>query len=119
MPRPPTRASAAWRPTAPKVFLADATPHELIIDGLHHWGRIFVGGKQIGEHVGGFTRFGLDVTGHQPGETDLVILVDNRIDYDRCPLHLDYFDWYHFGGIARGVGTAPAGQRSGSTRCGW
>jgi beta-glucuronidase len=86
-----------------KVFLADATPHELVIDGLHHWGRVFLGGKQIGEHVGGFTRFGLDVRGLQPGTTDLVILVDNRMDYDRCPLHLDYFDWYHFGGITRGV----------------
>lgn len=86
-----------------EVFLADATPHELVIDGLHHWGRVFLDGQMIGEHIGGFTRFGLDIRGHKPGTADLVILVDNRIDYERCPLHLDYFDWYHFGGIARGV----------------
>ena len=86
-----------------KIFLADATAHELILDGVHHWGRIFVGGKMVGEHAGGFTRFGVDITGRTAGETDLVVLVDNRINYDRCPLHLDYFDWYHFGGISRGV----------------
>lgn len=94
------RGLAAYRT---KIHLADAAPHELILDGLHHWGRVFVGGKLLREHVGGFTRFGVDITGHQPGETDLVVLVDNRINYERCPLHLEYFDWYHFGGIARGA----------------
>ena len=29
------------------------------------------------------------------------MLVDNRFDYERCPLHPEFFDWYHFGGITR------------------
>src|SRR5690554_5005380 len=74
------RGLAAYRT---KIFLVDAAPHELILDGLHHWGRVFVSGKMLREHVGGFTRFGTDITGHAPGETDLVVLVDNRIDYQR------------------------------------
>jgi beta-glucuronidase len=53
------------------------------------------------DHVGGFTRFSVDFTGHRAEEVEIVVLVDNRFDYDRCPLHLEYFDWYHFGGIAR------------------
>ncbi len=94
------RGLAAYRT---KVFLSDTSPHELVFDGLHHWGRVFLAGRQLGEHVGGFTRFSLDVTGHAAGEAELVVLVDNRIDYARCPLHLEYFDWYHYGGIARGA----------------
>ncbi|HZG68791.1 MAG TPA: glycoside hydrolase family 2 TIM barrel-domain containing protein [Herpetosiphonaceae bacterium] len=86
-----------------KVFLCDDTPHRLIFDGVHHWCRVFAGGKQLRDHVGGFTRFAADITGHQPGESEIVALVDNRIDYRRVPLHLDYFDWYHYGGIARSV----------------
>lgn len=92
------RGLAAYRT---RMFLADNTPHKLILDGLHHWGRIFVNGTMVCEHVGGFTRFETDIRGFGDGPVDLLILVDNRIDYQRCPLHLDYFDWYHFGGITR------------------
>lgn len=92
------RGLAAYRT---RILLPDRTPHELVLDGVHHWGRIFVEGKMVGEHVGGFTRFGVDIAGFEPGQKDLVVLVDNRMNYERCPLHLDYFDWYHFGGISR------------------
>lgn len=94
------RGLAAYRT---KAYLSDNTPHELILDGLHHWGRVFVNSQMVREHVGGFTRFGTDIINMGPGEVEIVILVDNRMDYQRCPLHLDYFDWYHFGGISRGA----------------
>ena len=84
-----------------RVLLRDDTPHRLILDGVHHWCRVFVGGKWLRDHAGGFTRFAADVVGHRAGETDVVVLVDNRFDYERCPLHQEYFDWYHYGGIAR------------------
>lgn len=85
------------------VLLRDNTPHRLIFDGVHHWCRVFAGGKPVREHVGGFTRFTADLIGHEVGDVEIVVLVDNRIDYQRCPLHLEHYDWYHFGGIARGV----------------
>jgi len=94
------RGLVAYRTT---VLLRDDTPHRLIFDGVHHWCRIFAGGKHLRDHAGGFTRFAADITGHQPGEHEIVVLVDNRIEYARSPLHLEYFDWYHFGGIARSV----------------
>ncbi len=94
------RGLVAYRTT---VFLCDTTPHRLIFDGVHHWCRVYAGGKELREHSGGFTRFAADITGHQPGELEIVVLVDNRIDYARSPLHLDYVDWYHYGGIARSV----------------
>jgi len=86
-----------------RIFIEDASPHRLIFNGVNHWCRIFLDGKAIGDHSGGFTRFYYDIWDHDPGNHELVVLVDNRFDFDRCRLHLDYFDWYQFGGIARSV----------------
>ncbi len=94
------RGLAAYRTRVP---LAGGAQHRLIFDGVHHWGRIFVNGKAVREHVGGFTRFAADFREPSEGEVEIVALVDNRFNYDRCPLHLDYFDWYQYGGIARGA----------------
>jgi len=75
----------------------------LILDGLHHWARVFLDGASVAEHVGGFTQVLIDLPDVAAGEHEIVVLTDNRMDYDRCPLHLDYFDWYHFGGLTRGA----------------
>ncbi|MFN2284258.1 MAG: glycoside hydrolase family 2 protein [Anaerolineae bacterium] len=75
--------------------------YRLVFDGVHHWCRVFVDGVPLAEHVGGFTQFAVDVMAHSTRDVALVVLVDNRFDYARCPLHLDYFDWYHYGGISR------------------
>ncbi|MFP4107039.1 MAG: glycoside hydrolase family 2 protein [Phycisphaerae bacterium] len=94
------RGMSAYRMFAP---VSDKTTHRLILDGVHHACRVFIDGKAAADHVGGFTRFHLDFTPQTLGEVEIVVLVDNRLDYERCPLHLHYFDWYHFGGIARGA----------------
>lgn len=85
------------------IRLRRAGHHRLVIDGLHHWGRVYINGRAVCDHVGGFTQFAIDWPDAPEGESELVILADNRLDYQRCPLHLDYFDWYHYGGITRGV----------------
>ncbi|MCD6289914.1 MAG: beta-galactosidase [Anaerolineae bacterium] len=94
------RGLVAYRTRIPIV---DETPHRLILDAVHHWSRIFIDGQPLRDHTSGFTRFATDILGHEPGEAELIVLVDNRFDYERSPLHLEYFDWYHFGGIARGA----------------
>ncbi len=96
-----------------RIRLIDATPHRIIFEGVNHWCRVFVDGKAIRDHVGGFTRFNVDLTDYGPGDLELVVLVvlvDNRIDAERCPLHLGYYDWYHFGGIARSVSLHRLGE---------
>jgi beta-glucuronidase len=72
--------------------------YRLHLAGLHHTARVFVGGRLLGEHCGGFTAFCIDAE-LSAGPVEVVLAVDNRIDYAHCPLHLGYFDWYHFGGI--------------------
>ncbi|MBN1460405.1 MAG: hypothetical protein JXA57_12780, partial [Armatimonadetes bacterium] len=86
-----------------RVPCLDTPRQRLLLDGVHHWSRVFVDGQHLLDHVGGFTRFAADFPTPPSGEADIVVLVDNRFSYERCPLHLDYFDWYHYGGIARGV----------------
>ncbi len=83
--------------------IPDAAAHRLVFGGVHHWCRVLVDGRALRDHIGGFTRFEVDLPELPPGRAELVVLVDNRIDPARCPLHLAFFDWYHFGGIARGV----------------
>jgi beta-glucuronidase len=86
-----------------RVQVTDEAQYRLVIDGLHHWGRVFVNGLKCCDHAGGFTRFSVDVKNLAPGSAEIVILADNRINYERCPLHLGYYDWYHHGGVTRGV----------------
>ena len=93
------RGLAAYRT---RVLLPTAGRRRLILDGIHDWCRIFANGRAIADHSSGFTRFSVDVVLAE-GPTEIVVLADNRFDYQRCPLHLDYFDWYNYGGIARGV----------------
>jgi beta-glucuronidase len=96
--------TAVWVPREPGCY-------RLELDGAQHWCRAYVGSEPIGEHSWGFTRFGFDFrlplspegSGAPEGALEITILVDNRFDAKRSPLHLEYFDWYQFGGIARGV----------------
>lgn len=92
-----------------KLRFRDKTPHRLTFGSVHHWCRVFLNGVVLAEHIGGFTPFHMDITTHPQGEADLVVLVDNRFDSERCPLHLEYFDWYHYGGITRPASLARLG----------
>ena len=86
-----------------EILISKPGRQRLAFDGVNHWGRLFINDEQIGEHCGGFGPFEIDFELTQTGWVELTILVDNRINYHRCPLHLDYMDWYHYGGISRAV----------------
>ena len=94
------RGLAAYRTRA---YPPEEGRYRLVLDGVQHWCSVYVNGEKMRDHVGGFTRFSVDFTGRRAEEAEIVVLVDNSFDYHRCPLHLEYFDWYHFGGIARPV----------------
>lgn len=102
------RGLVAYRTRLP---LRDGAPHRLVFDAVQHWCRVYLAGRPLREHAGGFTRFHADLTDCAPGEADLIVLVDNRFDYRRSPLHHEYFDWYHYGGITRPVELQRLGHR--------
>ncbi|WP_100444655.1 glycoside hydrolase family 2 TIM barrel-domain containing protein [Glycomyces xiaoerkulensis] len=86
-----------------RMRVTDPGRYRLVFDGVHHWCRVYWDRSPVREHAGGFTRFFAEVEDAEAGWAEVVVLVDNRFDDSRSPLHLDYFDWYHFGGITRGV----------------
>ena len=63
---------------------------------------VYVNGKKVGHHVGGFTPFNFDVTDllHE-GENFVVVKVDNKRSAQAVPTQI--FDWWNYGGITRDV----------------
>ena len=63
---------------------------------------VFLNGKELGRHVGGFTPFCYDVTDVlRKGQNTLVVKVDNKRHADNVPTRV--FDWWNYGGITRDV----------------
>src|ERR1700712_875410 len=87
------------------------------VDAATHHGRVYVGDRLVGEHVGGYTPFEADVTGLvQPGEEfRLTIGVDNELtnttippgrvvaDADGRRKQTYLHDFYNYSGLARSV----------------
>ncbi|MDO8971216.1 MAG: hypothetical protein Q7U74_11040, partial [Saprospiraceae bacterium] len=94
------RGLAAYRT---RLMLKEAVPYRLVFYSVHHWCRVFANGLALKDHAGGFGRFQVDVPVQLSGPVELVVLVDNRFNSQRSPLHLNHFDWYQYGGIARPV----------------
>ncbi len=90
---------AAYQKT---LHLVPNKTYRLVFDSVLHWGQFFIDGKSLGEHAGGYTIFSLDFKAGRANAV-LTVLVDNRFDAKRSPLHRPHFDWYHFGGLGRGV----------------
>lgn len=86
-----------------QLFFPDASHYRLVFSGINHWCSVWLDGVKRTEHNSGYTRFAVDYTSQRAGEIDLIVLVDNRFDPQRSPLHYEYFDWYHYGGITRPV----------------
>jgi beta-glucuronidase len=63
---------------------------------------VFVNGKEVGKHVGGFTPFNFEVTGLlRSGENSVVVKVDNKRMPEGVPTINT--DWWNYGGITRQV----------------
>ena len=63
---------------------------------------VYLNGKFIGKHIGGYTPFNYDVTEYiNDGDNFLIIKVDNKRNRDNIPTNI--FDWWNYGGIIRDV----------------
>lgn len=64
--------------------------------------KVYLNGKEIASHEGGFTPFEVDVTDNlKKGDNLLVVEVNNRRTRDAIPALA--FDWWNYGGITRDV----------------
>lgn len=109
----------AWNNAAPELtyyegpvyFRRDITApsaregrHFLYFEAVNYAASVWLEGKKLGEHVGGFTPFWFDITDRigEPGHVHgLVVRVDSRHGPLTIP-GLD-FDWKNYGGITRSV----------------
>lgn len=63
---------------------------------------VFLNGKEIGKHIGGFTPFNFEVTELiRNGQNSVVVKVDNKRSFDAVPTINS--DWWNYGGITRAV----------------
>ncbi|AHF91981.1 beta-galactosidase [Opitutaceae bacterium TAV5] len=68
------------------------------------WCRVWIDGTLAAEHACGYAPFTVEVPARRDAtERELVVLADNRYDFERVPMHEEYFDFYQYGGILREV----------------
>lgn len=73
----------------------------LVFEGVLHHADVYVDGQHIGYHFGGFTQFALVLPHVAQGKHELIIRVDNTVDWQTLPT--DIADWHSYGGIIRSV----------------
>lgn len=85
--RPPTRPGA-------RLFLQ--------FEAANYRAEVFLNGKALGQHEGGFTPFAFEVTDAlRAGANSLVVKVDSELGVDTLPA--SRHDWWNFGGLTRDV----------------
>ena len=74
----------------------------LYFGAVNYDAKVYVNGKKMGEHQGGFTAFNFDVTDVlNDGDNFVIVKVDNKREQDNVPTL--NFDWWNYGGITREV----------------
>jgi beta-glucuronidase len=98
------------------TFDAD-TPVRLQFQACSFYCRVWVNGKEIGDHIaGGYVAFWLDVSHEALAASDgksneLFVLADNRFNSTTAPMHTGG-DFWHYGGIVRSVELHTMGSNS-------
>ncbi len=88
-----------------RYFTAEKTKDHrqfLYFAGVSYEAAVWLNGKEVGRHEGGFTPFQMDLSDTLvDGENDLIVMVNNRRRVDGIPAM--NFDWWNYGGILRDV----------------
>lgn len=114
---PTLRVPGDWNSQRPELFLYEGPlwyrrtfAHQLHpgrrifvhFGAVNRHARVFLNGRPVGEHEGGFTPFNFEVTSLlRDGENSLVVLADSSRDRDAVPTLMT--DWWNYGGITRPV----------------
>jgi beta-glucuronidase len=83
-----------YQPSGKKTFI--------YFGAVNYDAKVYLNGKKVGEHIGGYTPFNFDVSDKiVAGENSLIVKVDNKRSVDAVPTN--NFDWFNYGGITRDV----------------
>lgn len=76
--------------------------YAIYFGAVNYHATVYLNGKKIDTHEGGFTPFQFDITTDvKPGLNSLVVKVDNHRERDQIPTVNT--DWWNYGGITRSV----------------
>jgi beta-glucuronidase len=93
---------SVWYKTSFAYHKREHTRQFLYFGGANYRATVFLNGKKLGEHVGGFTPFNFEVTDTiAEGDNLLVVQVNDARHADAIPA-LDT-DWWNYGGLTRDV----------------
>ena len=89
------RRTFDYHPTTGKRFI-------LYFGAVNYEAIVYVNGRKMGRHEGGFTPFNYDVTSAlKEGKNNVVVKVDNKRTREQIPTNI--YDWWNYGGITRDV----------------
>ncbi len=94
------RGSCLYVKTIKKSELPEAAHHYLEIQGANSSADIYVGGKHLCHHDGGYSTFRVEITSELSDETDIAIVVDNAPNEIVYPQMADFT---FYGGLYRDV----------------
>lgn len=75
----------------------------LLFEAVSMTARIYIDGQLCAENKCGYEPFKVAVPASEKTTRELVVLADNRYDFENRPMHQEYFDFYQYGGIIRRV----------------
>lgn len=84
-----------------KIRIGHAQHVRLIFHAVHCHSDVYLDGRHLGYHYGGFTPFEYIIPSLAAGEHELVIRTDSTLD--RLTIPTEQVDWFHYGGIIRSV----------------
>ncbi|THF76883.1 glycoside hydrolase family 2 protein [Cohnella fermenti] len=83
-----------------KIIRTPDTRHiRLIFHAVLGHADVYLDGRHLGYHYGGYTPFDFIVPSLAEGEHELIVRTDSRLD--RLTIPTEHVDWFHYGGIIR------------------
>lgn len=100
---PGYRRSGSWYKKHVEISNVNANEiYELYFEGVNITSEVFVNGKKVGAHIGGYIGFTIDISSEiKSGKNEIVVRADNSYDPEIIPSQKS--DFFIFGGITRDV----------------
>jgi beta-galactosidase len=97
------RRSASWYKKNLDIPVIDANKvYQLYFEGSNITTNVYVNGKEVGTHIGGYVGFTFDITKFiKPGNNEVLVRVDNSYNIEVIPSQKS--DFFIYGGITRDV----------------
>jgi beta-glucuronidase len=89
----------AWYRT--QLDIQNSGDYRLVFGGVFYMAKIWIDGKFVGEHEGGYSPFSFIINNLLTGKHELIVKVDNLLSDHSLPMHNT--DWFPYGGITRPV----------------